>query len=137
MQTTRFSNGDKVYYHNQKASIVKTVWNYYENDNKNDSYLIQLEENNETFWCKDKDLHTVPIKYTMSFTDVINEIFNTKGWYQGEDFENGVFITVENNVLVAKSFNEKSSQWKFDITFGVVNMKYRRMYNQTDVERRL
>ena len=45
------------------------------------------------------------IKYTLTFEDVLHEIFQTKGWYQGEEFADGVYITVdEDNCIITKQF---------------------------------
>lgn len=44
------------------------------------------------------------IKYNMTFDEVLHEIFETKGWYQGEEFKDGVYITVEDSTITAKQF---------------------------------
>lgn len=84
------------------------------------------------------------IKYNLSFNDVLNEIFDTHGWYQGEEFADGVFITVtkNNDVVEVREFNiDKHFGEKYltdlSITRGVRDMKYRRCYTQPDVERKV
>lgn len=65
--------------------------------------------------------------------------FETKGWYQGEDFRDGVYITIEDSVIMAKQFPRSlGSQfaWPLNITYGVTQMKYRRVYTQPEAERK-
>ena len=80
------------------------------------------------------------IKYTLTFEDVLHEIFQTKGWYQGEEFADGVYITVdEDNCIITKQFPKYFSTqmiWPLNITYGVTQMKYRRVYTQPEVERK-
>lgn len=79
------------------------------------------------------------INYNMTFEEVLHEIFDTKGWYQGEEFKDGVYITIDDNTLVGKQFLKKLDErytWPLDITRGVVQMKYRRVYTQPEVERK-
>lgn len=79
------------------------------------------------------------IKYNMTFNEVLSEIFNSKGWYQGEDFKDGVYITVEDSTIVGKEFPKNfGSQytWPLNITYGVTQMRYRRAYTQPEVERK-
>lgn len=81
-----------------------------------------------------------PIKYDMTFDDVLHEIFITQGWYQGEEFRNGVYITVEDSTIIAKQFPENFGpqySWPLSITYGVTKMKYRRVYTQPEIERRV
>lgn len=79
------------------------------------------------------------IDYWMTFEEVLHEIFDTKGWYQGEEFLNGVYITVDDDMLVGKQFSKRLDErytWPLSITRGVVHMKYRRVYTQPEVERK-
>lgn len=79
------------------------------------------------------------IKYNMTFDEVLHEIFQTKGWYQGEDFKDGVYITIEDSTIVAKQFPKNLNPqfvWPLNITYGVTQMKYRRVYTQPEVERK-
>lgn len=79
------------------------------------------------------------INYDMTFDEVLHEIFQTKGWYQGEEFKDGVYITVEDSTITAKQFPKNfGSQytWPLNITYGVTQMKYRRVYTQPEVERK-
>lgn len=80
------------------------------------------------------------IKYDMTFNEVLAEIFKTKGWYQGEEFKDGVYITVdEDNCIVVKQFPKHFSAqmiWPLNVTYGVTQMKYRRVYTQPEVERK-
>lgn len=79
------------------------------------------------------------IKYNMTFNEVLSEIFNTKGWYQGEDFKDGVYITVEDSTIFVKEFPKNfGSQytWPLNVTYGLTQMKYRRVHTQPEVERK-
>lgn len=83
------------------------------------------------------------IKYNMTFDEVLHEIFETKGWYQGEEFKDGVYITVDDYMtIVGKEFSNYKNlhswpySWPLNITYGVTQMKYRRVYTQPEVERK-
>ena len=79
-------------------------------------------------------------EYTMTFHDVLGEIFKTKGWYQGEDFANGVFIKVDNNGFVhvyeflPHIFGETECGL-MTITMGTIQQKYKRVYTQLEIMR--
>lgn len=76
----------------------------------------------------------------MDFSEVLSEIFDTKGWYQGENFNDGVYITIDDGMIVVRQFLKGFSSvysWPLSITYGVTKMKYRRVYTQPDVERRV
>lgn len=81
------------------------------------------------------------IKYNMTFDEVLHEIFDTKGWYQGELFGNGVYITLANGDYI--NIYVFSDQWlgakdcgAFILSINAYNQKYRRVYTQPEVERK-
>lgn len=81
------------------------------------------------------------ITYNMTFNEVLNEIFNTKGWYQGESFGNEVFISVGPDKCVTvfiftDNFIGKKNLGAFVLSEKAYNMKYRRIYSQPSVERK-
>lgn len=81
--------------------------------------------------------------YDMTFTEVLNEIFDTHGWYQGEQFADGVFITVnkDRDIIEVKEFDKELSyvETMFDLTIssGIMRQKYRRYYTQPEIERKV
>lgn len=77
--------------------------------------------------------------YNMTFMDVLNEIFETHGWYQGEDFADGVFIAVENDIVKLRLFSADYSGVLDELTIypAITRQKYRRCYTQPDIERKV
>lgn len=78
--------------------------------------------------------------YSLSFTDVLSEIFDTNGWYQGEDFKDGVFIKLDTIGLIHVYEFNKNVYGETDcnllaISAGTVNQKYRRVYTQPEIMR--
>ncbi len=83
-------------------------------------------------------------KYNMTFTEVLNEIFETHGWYQGENFANGAFITADNDTDIVELIQFKMEEWlgakKLDdliIYPAITRQKYRRCYTQPEIERKV
>lgn len=81
------------------------------------------------------------INYNMTFDDVLKEIFETQGWYQGELFGNGVYITITNSDYI--NVFAFSDQWlgskdcgAFILSHRAYTQKYRRVYTQSEVERK-
>lgn len=83
-------------------------------------------------------------EYNMTFSEVLDEIFDTHGWYQGQGFADGVFITVDKDcdTVVLKEFNISHHFGALNlrslvVTRGVTKMKYRRCYTQPEIERKV
>ena len=71
-------------------------------------------------------------KYNLTFTEVISEIFDTNGWYQGINFDEYSFIAVDKDgKLVEKYFvnsNGKTAvKQTLEINAWISKMKYRRI----------
>ena len=47
--------------------------------------------------------------YNMTFEEVMKEIFETKGAYQGEDFKDGVFIEPDDDVVYIKEYTKNKT----------------------------
>lgn len=85
------------------------------------------------------------MEYNLTFADVLNEIFKDKKikcWYQGEDFMNGYFISLNNfdeiNLFYfSKDKFGKQNAGYLPLTNGVLKQKYRRVYTQPDVMRNI
>ena len=80
-------------------------------------------------------------KYTLSFHEVLNEIFFTNGWYQGENFKDGVFIMVDEIGLIhIYEFREDTfgviDCTPLSISAETVNQKYKRVYTQPEIMRK-
>lgn len=80
--------------------------------------------------------------YDLTFNEVINEIFKTKGWYQGENFKDGYFISVnENNddMIYLYYFSENKCGKHTDgcpvLSKGLFTQKYRRIYTEPSAKR--
>lgn len=80
-------------------------------------------------------------EYPLTFNDVLAKIFNSndKLWFQGEEFEDGTIICLQNSSIQAVKFNNNNSpfMWTFRLTPGLYRMKYRRVYTQKDAMREL
>ena len=80
-------------------------------------------------------------KYPLTFNDVLAEIFNSndKLWFQGEEFEDGIIICLQNGFIRFVTFNNNHSpsMWTFRLTLGLYRMKYRRVYTQKDAMREM
>lgn len=80
--------------------------------------------------------------YDMSFSDVVNEIFDTNGWYQGSDFSNGTFIKVNSNTATIGIYGFSENHFgetyvgDFYISRGIKNMHYRRVHSQPEIMRK-
>lgn len=79
--------------------------------------------------------------YDLTFANMVEEIFKTYGCYQGEEFNDGVYIQVLYNGIRVQVF---SNNWygakdigNFILTRGAVEMKYRRVYTQSDAMRKV
>lgn len=71
-------------------------------------------------------------EYNLTFADVINEIFDTNGWYQGINFDEHSFIAIgRDGKLIEKYFvnsNGKTAVKRtLEIDSRIVKMKYRRI----------
>lgn len=71
-------------------------------------------------------------EYSLSFADVLSEIFETNGWYQGINFNENYFITIgRDGKLVEKYFvnsNGKTAVSKtLEIDSRIAKMRYRRI----------
>lgn len=80
-------------------------------------------------------------KYDLTFDDVLKEIFNG-GWFQGEDFADGVFIKVAEFSGVITTYEFRENQFgcfeigTTGISKGLLNQKFRRCVAQVDVMRK-
>lgn len=80
------------------------------------------------------------IKYPINFHQVLDEIFQTKGWYQGNNFKDGVFIKLNYDCTIhvyefrENHFGEKDL-YHLAINDGIYNQHYRRVYTQPDIMR--
>ena len=82
------------------------------------------------------------IEYPLTFNEMIKEIFITKGCYQGESFGSNVFISVgPDKCITVFVFTDnhfgKKNLGAFILSENAYNMKYRRVYSQPSVERRI
>ncbi|MCD7996471.1 MAG: hypothetical protein LUH21_04475 [Clostridiales bacterium] len=81
-------------------------------------------------------------KYDLTFYEVIEELINNGGWYQGEKFSNGTYLAINGlgNVCVY-SFSEEyfgTKELYIAIIYkGVVEQKYRKVETQADVMRKV
>lgn len=79
------------------------------------------------------------IKYQLSFEEILRDLFTSGGWFQGEDFEDGVYIRSDNGIIKTYQF---SSDWIGEkdlgsmITVGMYIQKYRRVVSQPDIMRK-
>ena len=66
--------------------------------------------------------------------------FRLKDGIREKNSQMGVYITVdEDNCIITKQFPKYFSTqmiWPLNITYGVTQMKYRRVYTQPEVERK-
>ena len=78
------------------------------------------------------------IKYELTFEEVLNDLFKNNNWYQGEDFKDGVFMCIEDEMLKIKEFSKNQSTAKdlgSMITKGMYEQKYRKVTTQPDIMR--
>lgn len=81
------------------------------------------------------------ISYNMTLDEVFREIFETEGWYQGEDFGDGVYMTVApsgciNVYVFSEHWCGAKDMGAFLLTKGSYTEKYRRVYTRPQVERK-
>lgn len=81
-------------------------------------------------------------KYNLCFIDMMNEIFVTNGWYQGEDFKDGVFIKTDDSGLVHVYQFSEDKFGEIDcgllsISSRTLSQRYRRVYTQPDIMRKI
>lgn len=76
--------------------------------------------------------------YTMSFADVLNEVFDTNGWYQGENFKAGVYLKLNQfGDIGLFEFTEDSFGETFvgtlAVSQGIIRQNYKRVYTQPEI----
>lgn len=135
----KYGLGDKVIYIKDKTKY-SIIINAMEEYDRNGAFSIyQLSQYGDTWFdeCEleaydkkefDKNLN----KYNLTFTEVISEIFDTNGWYQGINFDEYSFIAVDRDgKLVEKYFvnsNGKTAvKQTLEINAWISKMKYRRI----------
>lgn len=76
-------------------------------------------------------------EYNLTFPEVPIQLFNSYEtmWFQGENFVDGVIITVQNGILRCIDFSENGHMWEVVVSTGICTQKYRRVYTQKDVMR--
>lgn len=135
----KYNIGDKVVYIKDKTKfsiIVNAIEDY---DISGIRSVYQLSQYGDT-WFDECDLEPYNEKefnkrldeYKLTFADVLNEIFDTNGWYQGINFDEYLFIAVgRDGKLVEKYFvnsNGKTAvKETLEINAWISKMKYRRI----------
>ena len=81
------------------------------------------------------------IVYDMNFHDVLKELFSIGGWFQGNAFQDGVFIKLDTfrNIHVYEFSEDKFGEQDCEmliINDGIYNQHYRRVSTQPDIMRR-
>lgn len=81
-------------------------------------------------------------KYPLTFFDVVNEIFETGGYYQGEQFKNGYFISLGdkdylNNQIRLFKYNSTNIQDEGEpvLSRALFKQRYRRVYAREEIWR--
>lgn len=81
------------------------------------------------------------IVYDISFNDMIKDITKNNSWYQGEEFADGIFIKMHEDIVTVCGFSDNWYGIKelnpLMITRGIVNMKFRQVYTQPDIMRKV
>lgn len=80
-------------------------------------------------------------EYNLSFLDVLNEVFQTKGWYQGENFKSGVFLKVgeHEDLRFAEFAEDKLGEQDGGapvVYAGLTRQRYKRAYTQPEIMRK-
>lgn len=135
----KFNLGDKVIYTQDKnkfSIIVNAIEDY---DISGIRPVYQLSQYGDT-WFDECDLEPYNEKefnkhldeYKLTFADVLNEIFDTDGWYQGINFDEYSFIAIgRNGKLVEKYFvnsnNKTAVKRTLEIDARIGKMKYKRI----------
>lgn len=135
----KYGLGDKVVYTRDKTKfniVINAIEDY---DISGVRSVYQLSQCGDC-WIDECDLEPYVeekfnkniAEYNMRFTDVINEIFETNGWYQGINFDEYTFITVgRNGKIVEKYFVNSNGKTAIagalEINAKIVKMKYRRI----------
>ena len=135
----KYDLGDKVVYHRDKTKfyIIINAMENYDRSSIRPSY--QLSQHGNT-WFDECDLELYNeeefnkriARYNITFADVLNEIFDTDGWYQGINFDESSFIAIgRDGNLTEKYFvnsNGKTAVKRtLEINSQIVKMKYRRI----------
>lgn len=135
----KYGLGDKVVYIKDKAKfsiIVNAIEDY---DISGIRPVYKLSQYGDT-WFDECDLEPYNEKefnkrldeYKLTFADVLNEIFDTHGWYQGINFDEYSFITIgRDGKLVEKYFvnshGKTAVKRTLEIDARIGKMKYKRI----------
>ena len=135
----KYGLGDKVIYSHDRTKfsiIVNAIEDY---DISGVRPVYQLSQYGDT-WFDECDLEPYDKKefinrlseYNLTFTDVVDEIFETNGWYQGINFDDYSFIAIgRDGKLVEKYFVNSNGKTAFkrtlEIDSRIIKMKYRRI----------
>lgn len=81
------------------------------------------------------------IVYDLSFNDVVADIFTFGGWFQGENFSDGVFIRLDEfgDIHVYQFLRDRHGEQDYEkltLNSGVYKQKYRRVSTQSDIMRK-
>lgn len=81
------------------------------------------------------------MNYNLTFDEMVNNIFSTNGWYQGNDFADGYFLKLVDNIIQVWYFDNKiydvHYHCDFHISGGTFRQKYRRVFVKEDVMRKV
>lgn len=136
----KYSLGDKVIYTQDKTKF-SIITNAIEDYDISGLYPVyQLSQYGDTWFDEcdlepynEKEFNKYIAEYNLTFTDVLNEIFDTNGWYQGINFNEYSFITVcrRNGKIIEKYFVNSEGKTEIagalEINAKIVKMKYRRI----------
>lgn len=81
--------------------------------------------------------------YNLSCLEMLERMFSKGGWYQGEAFADGVYITLEKEYGEVRVYGfvkdklGKQNFGNFQLTTGSYSQKYREVWTQPEIERRV
>lgn len=80
-------------------------------------------------------------EYNLTFTEVMDNIFKDKSWYQGENFANGYFIQSEDKIVHLRYFSDNTygiqEAGPVMLSEGLLKQKFRKVLTQPDVMRKV